>query len=291
MKLFLSLAAIILCAGCTNEIEIDPIPYESSVTVDGWIETGQPAYVFLTQSSPFLTNYDSLSIRNTFLNYAKVTLSNHKGEEEILTLTRRDEFFPPFVYKSLDIKGEEGGLYDLRIEVEGKVITSQTTIPSMPDVKGIFPVLQSDTTYMPEVLFQDDVSVENYYYIEIKIQDEDTKFHSSSFPLYSDMGFNGESVKIKVNRSVQPDPLNIYNINSKRNLPEYEFGIEDKIFMKFSCVDKNSYSVLNDIYVDQLNYSNPFSFVNKKTATNINGGIGRWTGMASKSYYVYYLQN
>ncbi len=78
--------ANILFLSCTKEVEVVQPYYEPKIVVDGWIANNDYANVILTYSSPFLTDYDSVSIRNTFLNYAKVTLTNSKGNSEILTL-------------------------------------------------------------------------------------------------------------------------------------------------------------------------------------------------------------
>lgn len=292
MNYFIGVVAIVFCfLSCTKDIEVEQPAYEQKVVVDGWIENGDFAHVLLTKSSAFLTHYDSASIRNTFLNYAKVTVSNSKGESEILTLIRKDEFFPPFIYRTMQLKGEIGETYYLNIEADGKVIESTTSIPDVPNVLRVLSVPVSDTTMNIEVNLLDKQEEVKFYYSEIKTNGVDSNFHPSSFPLYNNNSFNGEITSIKILRSNQPDPLNIYNIDSKRNLPCNEFSIEDTVYVKFASIDENAFKVLNDLYIDQLNSGNPFSFVDKKTSTNINGGIGRWTGLATKIYVVFNSNN
>ena len=86
MKHFLFLMLITLGTSCSNSIEIEQPDYERKVVVDGWIESDDFAHVFLTYSSPFLTEYDSTSIRQSFLNNAKVTILASNGESEVLTV-------------------------------------------------------------------------------------------------------------------------------------------------------------------------------------------------------------
>ncbi|WP_066629578.1 DUF4249 family protein [Labilibacter marinus] len=286
MRIIIFALLLLLTVSCSKNIEIEQPYYEPKIVVDGWIAEGGFANIYLTKSSPFLTNYDSASIRATFVNYAKLTVSNSKGQSEILTLFRKEQFFPPFVYKTTQLRGEVGETYHLKIEVEGKVITSTTTIPDLPNVTNIVTEEVSDTTMNIEVEVQDEASINNYYYSEIKVQSWDSIFHPSSLPLTRDTEFNGKEGLIRIYRSSQPDPLNIYNIESHRNLPLYEFSQKDTAFLKFSCVDASSFHVLNDIYLDGVNSSNPFAFVNKKTGTNISGGIGRWTGLATKYFVI-----
>ncbi|MGQ1783781.1 MULTISPECIES: DUF4249 family protein [unclassified Saccharicrinis] len=286
MGRILIISAFVALFGCSRDIEVEQPYYAPKIVVDGWIASGDFANIFLTQSSPFLTEYDSASIRATFVNYAKLTVSNSQGDSEVLTLFRKDEFFPPFVYKTTRMRGEVGETYHLKIEVGGKVIESVTTIPLLPNVTDVLPVEISDTTMNIDVEVDDDASLTNYYYSEIKINSVDSIFHQASFPLVRDTEFNGSKGLVRVYRSTQPDPLNIYNIDMVRNIPPYEFSRLDTVFLKFSCVDESSFNVLNDIYLDRINSGNPFAFVNKETQTNITGGIGRWTGLATKYFVI-----
>ncbi len=283
-KFIFSIAFIILCFSCTKDIEIDQPDYSSKVVVDGWIANNDYANVILTKSSPFLTDYDSASIRNTFLNYAKVTVTSSKGETEVLTLFRKDEFFPPFVYKTVSLKGEVGVEYDLKIEVGDDVITSTTLIPKLPEIEGVYVNVISDTTMNFRTLINDDESTLNYYYTEINIKNVNRNYHASAFPLFNDLNNNGALIEKYIYRSVEPDPLNLNDQDDNRNLPTYEFYRTDTVNVRISTIDEVSYGVLYDIYIDQVNSSNPFSFINKNTSTNINGGIGRWTGMASREF-------
>ncbi len=272
--------------GCSKDVEVDQPKYTPKVVVDGWIANDDFARVYLTMSSPFLTNYDSASIRATFMNYAKVTIFTGKGDKEVLTLFRRDEFFPPFVYKTTRIKGESGETYRIKIENEGKVIESTTSIPQVPVVNNVSVIETSDTTINFEVEVLDNIHKSEYYFSQIEIKGVDTFFHPASFPLKNDSEFIGGKGTVRIYSSGQPDPLDLSEENEERDLPPYQFSINDTVFVKFSKVDETSFKVLNDIYLDNINSGNPFAFVNKKTRTNIVGGIGRWTGLGTRSFAI-----
>ncbi|WP_439185194.1 DUF4249 domain-containing protein [Carboxylicivirga taeanensis] len=274
-------------AACSKDIALDQVDYESKIVVDGWIENGQTANVFLTMSSPFLTDYDSASIRNTFLNYAKVTITNGKGVSEVLTLTRRKEFFPPFVYKTINMKGEVGETYFLEVIYQNRVVESVTTIPSLPEVDGVKAVAASDSSMVIMATMNDHALEANYYYSQIFTYHFDTRFHPSDKPLKNDRLYNGEVHTFQIKRSDQPDPLGIHNINSERALKPDEFAMTDTVLVKISQIDAAAYQVLNGMYVDHLGQNSPFTFVDQQTHTNIKGGIGRWTGLASQQFLVY----
>ena len=222
----------LLLFSCTKEIKIDQVDYQTKIVVDGWIENNGYAHVILTRSSPFLTEYDSASIRNTFLNYAKVTLSNGKGQSEVLTLSRQKDFFPPFIYKSTDIKGEIGETYELEVIYQNKIVSSVTTIPLLPDVKDVFSDNVSDTSMYIMAHIEDNSLSENYYYSQIFVKHIDTHFHPSGNPLQNDRLFNGKEHTFQVKRSNQPDPLNIHNIDGNRQLVRDEFAIDDTVLVR-----------------------------------------------------------
>lgn len=281
MMLFLS--------SCSKEIEIDLPAYESKVVVDGWIEDDGFAHVILTRSSPFFTSYDSASIMATFLNHAKVTLFTDDGDSEVLTLYRMKQFFPPFVYRSNQIRGELGRHYQLKVEIGGVVIDACTSIPSSkPDVNSCVMELVSDTTTSIFVRLSDVGFREKFYYSQILTRNIDTQYHPSAFPLVAGNSLGGGYAAFRVDRSNQHDPFGLIGIDSRRNIPRHQFAISDTVFVKVSSIDQPSFHTLNGIYQDELNQGNAFSYINNKTTTNIRGGIGRWTGLASTNVRVYY---
>jgi len=287
MRLYFIILLVGLVA-CSKDINIEQVEYERKIVVDGWIENGRSAQVFLTMSSPFLTDYDSASIRQTFLNYAKVTITTGSGVSEVLTLTRQDDFFPPFVYKTIQIKGEVAESYQLEVVYKNHVVTASTTIPALPQVESLRTEAVSDTSMIILADVQDKADISNYYYSQIYTKHIDTRFHPSGNPLLNDKLFNGQNFTHQVKRSNQPDPLNIYGIEDDRKILPDEFAITDTVYVKLSQIDEEAYEVLNGIYLDHLTQGSPFSFVDQKTSTNVNGGIGRWTGLASRNYLIYH---
>jgi len=287
MRLFYLLCLLVLMS-CSKEIEVEQVDYERKIVVDGWIENGRSAQVLLTMSSPFLTEYDSASIRATFLNYAKVTLITGSGDSEVLTLSRRDEFFPPFVYKSIRIKGEVGEAYKLEVVYQNKLVEAHTSIPQLPHVEGVWAQAVSDTSMLITTTLNDVVNERNYYYSQIKVKHFDTRFHPSGDPLLNDNIFDGRQIDLQIKRSNQADPLNIYGIDKERPILPDEYALSDTVFVKVSQIDEQAYQVLNGIYLDHLTQGSPFSFVDQKTRTNVIGGIGRWTGLASRNYMVFH---
>jgi len=286
------IAFLLFIIGCTSEITLDQNEYQPKIVVDGWIEPNEPAIVFLTLSSPFLTQYDSVSIVKSFLNHAKVSIYSSTGEEEILTLFKIKDHFPPYVYKSTQLTGIIGHSYQLKIEYSGKLLISSTTIPQPPQIESI--------TYKERNKF-DGTLIVKYIPKDINI-------------VYYLFQTNTKNSKLWLLPTYYP--IQIYNINMGRysefelfkgrdnNISNTEifipkadsvgtryYGIKDTVIVSVSSIDVQSFEVLNSIFFSLSNYDNPFT-VSNPTITNINGGLGRWTGLGTskvifKSYSKY----
>ena len=278
MYKFIAFVSVLFLCSCAQEIEIDQPFYQPKIVVDGVIESGAPALVYLTMSSPFLNEYDSVSIRNSFLNYAKVTVSCSNGDSEVLMLTYKSDFFPPFVYRSNHLKGIVGEEYTLKVEVGNRVVTAVTTIPRPPEVLDFAQHEVADTAcyYQLEMAAHDTVQ---YLYVQMKSIVADNNMHPASIPFYKLMPAVLPT-NVVVYRS---DETNLY-LESRSNYfysgwPSGVFSLQDSVIVKVGTVDVVSYQILKSLYADQSMLKNPFAFNSAGIQTNVVGGIGRWMGV------------
>lgn len=272
---------LMVMVSCTKEVELEQPHYERKIVVDGYIETGRPAHIFLTLSTPYLTHYDSASIRSSFLNYAKITLSSSRGEEEILTIFREKNFFPPFVYKSVKIKGEAGVQYELKVEVGGRELSAFTTIPEALPVVATRVNAQTDTTGYLEFAVEPSGQKNQYLFTRVASRLEDEELHPSFEPLaLLEKEKYSAPVWQRVLRSTESG-LYLDNPSSEfyDHYPRFEYDLRDTIKLLAGTVDSVSYEVLNSLFTDRNNQENPFAFNGSRIQSNINGGIGRWTGI------------
>jgi len=281
------LLLIICLVSCSTEIELKQAEYKQKIVVDGWLESGEFANVFLTFSSPFLTNYDSTSISKTLLKNAKVTLTCSDGESEILTLFRVDRFFPPFVYKSIRIKGVIGKTYYLKVEYKGQKITATTSIPEPPNIQDLQMIAESDSSGKLEFTVQPLASEKMRLFVQIKSLMADNNFHPVKFPLFQIPA--GESIQtIHIERCSETNMYLTNTDNDKyKGWGRYVYSLNDTILVKIGSVDVESYQVLKSIVADESVRSNPFAFNSAGIQTNIVGGIGRWTGIGLSPVRVY----
>lgn len=282
---FLLLGLFLL--SCTNEIELEQPAYESKIVVDGYIESNGFANVFLMHSSPFLTEYDSASIQATFMNAASVTLTCSNGDAEILTLFRQNAFFPPFVYKSIRMKGIAGESYSLKVLFNGQTVTATTTIPQPPMLTAFKMESKSDSSGLIKIGMAKYADVTSYAFIQYKSIKADLNFHPAGVPVYKLDGGAYES-SMYVHRC---DENNLYLLNPTKqaysNWPKGLFSVRDTVLVKFGLVDVVSYQVLKSLFADESVRNNPFAFNSAGIQSNIVGGIGRWTGIGVAPTRVY----
>jgi hypothetical protein len=278
VKSYIVLLAVLLAA-CSTPIELEQGEYEEQVVVDGAIESGAFAEVYLTMSSPFLTDYDSASIVATFLKYGKVTLTCSNGDSEVLTTYKETSFFPPFVYRSTRMKGIVGCTYDLKVEVRGRVITASTTIPEPPDAKSVRMEVLSDTSGYLRLAVQPSLTEKTYLFVQVRSFLANENFHPAKLPVFM-IPSGSDSTEVYVFRS---NEFNLYMKNTDglfyQHYVRYEYARTDTVVVKAASMDAKSYQVMKSLFADLSIQSNPFAFNTAGIQSNIVGGIGRWTGL------------
>lgn len=278
--------AACLLSSCVKEVEIEPQPYNRKVVVDGFIENGRYAQVFLTMSTPFLDEYDSVSIRKSFLNQAKVILRSSLGEEEVLTLFMRDSFFPPFVYRSVNIRGMVGVEYSLEIEVAGRKVYASTTIPQPPIIWNTRFTYVTDSTGYPEYMISLRSDAVQYVYTRVQSVFADENLHpvrEGSIRLDAGNEFGWISVyRVKERRiSAGSNYDNFY-----KEYPPLQYDHRDRVLIVPGTVDSISHEIINSLFDDWGSNDNPFRFNDSGIKSNIEGGIGLWIGIGVNNAFV-----
>ncbi|WP_157607888.1 DUF4249 family protein [Seonamhaeicola sp. S2-3] len=132
MKKLLLLSFVFCTMSCVTDTDI----LQDKLTIEGQINEGEFAKVYLTNSLPFKGIIDSLEVAKSIESKAKVELFD--GEtSEILTLKRDNSYFPFLYYRSNQIKGELGKNYKLKVTIRGDEFNAQTSLPELPNVLNI----------------------------------------------------------------------------------------------------------------------------------------------------------
>lgn len=287
--------------GCTEEFIPDTQEEDQQYVVEGFIEAGDsetPTYVLLTRSIPFLSTIDLNTFNTLFVNDAKVTVNDGSNTVEL------EEFcldeLPPEIREAAAIAlgfdpentvlnicayvdffdqldRREGGSYDLRIEVEGEVITANTTIPDFVPLFNLRwdepPGEPSDTVARLWVTIDDPEEEANFYRYFTEQKDEGLIAPFSS--VVDDKFFDGKEFEFPLTKAEPRDAE--FDAN---NFGLYFRG--DSIRIKWMTIDEAHFEFWNTLEFSRNN-SGPFSSYNRVTS-NVDGALGVWGGYAVGYY-------
>jgi hypothetical protein len=276
-RLLIIFSSFIFLIACQDEDFKTP-DYNQKIVVDGWIEQGQPAKVFLTFSAAYFSDVDSVSLRKLVLTRAKVTVIDGINEE-ILTLRTNHDYFPPYIYESNYLVGKVGHTYKLKIEFDGKIVTSITQIPEPQKLDSMWFVKAPgiDTSGYIMLKFKDNPGVDNFYRILTKTGTKTMKYVPAYLPNLDGRLVDGQTVTLSVT-SVKNSAL-----MSKKML---YFSLNDTVNIKFCTVEQPVYNFWFSIQEESLNTENPFAATNSHVLSNIDGGLGIWAGYGANTYRI-----
>ncbi len=275
-KAIIALAFFLTIVGCEKNDINNRKNYFPKFVVEGWIENGQYPHVILTHNLPFFTSVDSAQLSEIIIRYAKITVSDGLNTE-VLTGGKDANYFPSFVYKGTEFKGEAGKTYNLTIEYAGFTLTSQTTIPQPVALSKIWFIAKDNNKQQLHTQFLDDVTAKNYYKLYTKL-DSGKRFIPTLLSNYDDKFFNGKDYTLQVNRAPE-------NNLTVKNDPFFNTG--DTVLIRFATMPKAGYDFWSSFQDEVLNSSNPLIGSTGKIKSNINGkGIGIWCGYGVTVYKV-----
>ena len=141
---------VFLLTGCQKEIPIDLPDPIIKICVEGKIEPGLPPYVILTNNMPYFGPTDANTLQNMFVHNAVITISNGVATAsmtEFCSQSIPDSLLPIMasftgvdtaslkafnycIYTTFNtaLWGSVGATYNLTVDVNGKHLTSSTTI-------------------------------------------------------------------------------------------------------------------------------------------------------------------
>lgn len=270
---------IIFFQACEKDLDLKLPSTPPKIVVEGWIENGQYAEILLSHSAPYFSRIDSTTIGDFGETHAKVTIYSD-SENEILTLKPNENYFPPYIYKSLDLKGESGKSYFLEIVSEGDTVTASTVIPEPVQLDSVW--FETDpgmnTRGRLWVRLSDDGTRDNYYRLLYKRKGRDTRYIATNISTFGDVMFNGKTVELGFLRGFS-------SLISLEEDNYFEKG--DTISVKFCTIDEVQYNFWNVYQAKVLASANPLATSNNHLQSNVNGGIGIWSGYGATYYLVY----
>lgn len=266
----LMLLSLLLVSCTENKI----IEAEPQIVVEGWIDAGGYPVVMLSQILPVtehvVTDED---IRDCIIAMGKVTISD--GERSIvLTGKKSDKYFPPYIYTTSKMRGEEGKTYYLTAEYKDFYATAQTTIPPKAKIEKII-THKENGSYSISAVINDNPEEKNYYKFFVQLVGRDNCYLSSNFAIIDDKNYTFPcTVPIDLGRS---------SFNGK-DTNKHIMSEKDILMIKVAQIDYAMYNFWDDYKnITELGI-NPFFRYSNSIRSNISGGSGYWAGYGATEY-------
>ena len=300
-------------SSCEKEINFPFSDVNSSVVVEGVIESEKPPYVILTKSEHYFSSIDENTIDNLFINNADVyVIKDNDIRHKLILVDDKvidiiNNMFPNFEY-SVPIENfyidtnsnykefsQAGHTYKLEVHWNNKLITSQTTIPHTTVFDSVWcecDQWEEDYKCYLWTNINDPDTIGNNLFFQYKrietSQNLDNRFRICARFLRNDHLYNGVSFPSFSARSgqvVDEDGDGPYlPFYAERNINGTQID-KDVVLFKISEVDNATYSFLRTKKIQLEMDNNPFAETSN-ILSNINGGLGVWSGFNSTYFKV-----
>lgn len=280
---------------CEREITVNLPQTEPQIVVEGYIESDTVPIVILSKNIPYFSNLDITQLSRLFLKGAKITVINETDQDTValqeFTIPSDSLEFTfytvPNPFDPMAFSGKIGKTYRLNIEIEGKKLTALTTIPKpvsidsiiflkVDSINTIFPPEHRDSLYRMEAYFRDPAGEENYYHYW-------TSRSSADINTYSENDGSLFHLSLVDGQYLPHFWLLGSRIEGDTTLKNSRFfRLGDTVNLKWGAIDKAQYQFW-DTYYSNVEGGGPFS-PPVVVKTNIQGGIGVWTGTGLKYY-------
>ena len=301
-------AAIVLYTSCEKEIDINIDAPKNALVVEGHIENGLPPYVLLTKNSAFFGNIDINDIASYFVSGAKITVTTDNDSVQLqeyssaflellpdsVVFALADQFgldiqsvddFPPIIiytvpFDETDFVGVIGKSYDLRIEIDDKIITSTTTLPEPVFFDSLWikppanPAL-ADSFFQFRGQLKDPIAPGNYY--RYFTQADGGPWLLSGQTVFDDGFFNGKDFQIFIPKG---RPIGSFGGDIDFETDGLWTAQDTICTVKLSMIDKAHYEFWRTLEANRSSQGNPFGSV-VYVKSNVKGALGIWGGYSS----------
>jgi hypothetical protein len=268
---FMAVFLFLFVGGCQKNVTLNIPPPPSLICVDGYVQPGYPAYLFLTHNFSFFgTNTVNGILNNDLIHGAFITVSDGVTTDTMI------EAIPSLaLYGTPHIKGVTGRTYNLTVKAQGQTITASTSIlPAIPLDSAWFQVAPGlDSLGYLWAILQDPPALGNCYRWLVERIGLDTAFVPPYESAFNDEFINGQKFEFYYNRGSFPG-------SKAKDDTDAEAGYFKKgetCVIQFCTISNASYQFFNAYYYQLDNVGNPFGSP-APVQGNINGGLGIWCG-------------
>jgi hypothetical protein len=246
------LSCICLClGGCRKDIQLNLPDYQQKVVVEGSIETGGPAIVFLSYSVPYFGTFDFNAPEKAFIKGALVTLSDGIQTDTLKEIDPNNGY----LYLGFKIKGQRGKTYTLRVSVNDKTFYASSTILEPAPLDSLYFKGEQDSLGYIWQTFSEPAGVGDYYRWFARRLGKDLFFAAPFNSAFDDKFVDGKTFDFAYDRGPQPNQIQQYREDKERGY----FKRGDTVVVKFCKIGAAEYEFWNTYYQNKASNSNPFS--------------------------------
>jgi len=268
---FLAFILASLFMGCQKNINFNLPQPPSQICVDGYVQPGYPAYLFLTHNFAFFGTFTANGVlANDIVNGAVITVNDGVTTDTMI------EAIPSLgLYGTPHMTGVTGRTYNLTVKAEGQTLTATTSIlPAIPLDSAWFQVQPGlDSLGYLWAILHDPPTPGNCYRWLVERIGLDTSFIPPYESVFNDAYINGQSFEFYYSRGSYPG-------SKAKDDTDAEAGYFKKgetCVIMFCTITYPSYQFFNQYYNQLNNVGNPFGSP-APVQGNINGGLGIWCG-------------
>lgn len=269
--------ALTLLVGCSEEP-----PRPMSMVLEGWIDADGFPTVLIHKSYILANAPDSIKsleeiIEDQLIPFGRVAVSD--GIEEVVLTGRLDTaYLPPYTYSSVFMVGEVGKTYTVTATYRDLKATATTTIPPRAaldslSIRASAMGMVNVNAYMSHI----DSLNESYYALFARKYGQ-KQYKLCPFGVFSSRDAAQGTIK-----------MNVYNPTSEATgfqgiATYFEVGDSADYQLKVASIDYPSYEfwkAYNELMISKGLFFVP---VYKNLPSNVEGGIGIFSGMGSSIY-------
>lgn len=280
-------------SSCETDIDLSIPINESSLVVDAYIISGEPARVSVTSAYPYTSIIDLETLSSIVVSDAIVVLSDGQLTDTLLYTVDLNAF-PPFFYQGQNpaLYGQPGKSYSIRVISGNDTATASTQIPLPVPLDSLAWEFEGkdeeDSTIeygRLRMWFRDPPELGNHYRIFLKTQDF-TAFQAPNNSVFEDRIINGDSIFFDVSK---PDAVPSFLVPDSLSFQERRRFVKgDTIDVRFCTITRESYSFIRSFQTAASSFGNPFAaptFVK----SNMKGALGGFVGYGA-SYHTFIPQ-
>lgn len=253
MRNLFFLILLILLSSCVRDVEVILPEFKEKMVVEGHIEPGGKAYVFLSKNVAYFGSTDISNFQNYVIRNAIVTIWD--GTQ----LDTLKEVFPGlgYYYEATFMTGVVGKTYLLTIQYNNKTFTASTTIPTPVPLDTLWFQVQGTLDSLGYIWthLSDPPGLGQQYRWFAKRLHKDSSYIPPYGSVFDDKFIDGESFDFAYNRGRVPNS----DAPDDNNIEAYYFKKEDTVVIKFCTIDEDAYKFYRQYETEILSSGNPFA--------------------------------